>query len=88
MGISQAIGATDGVQAVSPPIPNDVANPTAVLIQVIPTTSPQDEATAELVERLRDEVLPAGTAGTGITLLVTGSVAASIDFTEYLSERS
>jgi putative drug exporter of the RND superfamily len=87
MGISQAIGATDGVQAVSPPIPNDVANPTAVLIQVIPTTSPQDEATAELVERLRDEVLPAGTAGTGITLLVTGSVAASIDFTSYLSER-
>jgi putative drug exporter of the RND superfamily len=85
--ISQAIGATEGVQAVSPAIPNDFADPSAVFIQVIPTTSPQDEATADLVDRLRNEVVPAVTAGTGITLYVTGSVAASIDFTSYLSAR-
>ena len=34
--------------------------------RVVPTTGPQDEATTELVDRLRDDVLPAGRAsGTG-----------------------
>jgi putative drug exporter of the RND superfamily len=86
-GVAEAIAATEGVQAVSPPIPDDVASPTAVLIQVIPTTSPQDEATIELVERLRADVIPGLVAGTDLELFVSGSVAASIDFTEYLSDR-
>jgi putative drug exporter of the RND superfamily len=86
-GVAEAIAATEGVQAVSPPIPDDVASPTAVLIQVIPTTSPQDEATIDLVERLRADVIPGLVAGTDLELFVSGSVAASIDFTEYLSDR-
>ena len=86
-GIAEVIATTEGVQAVSPPIPDDVASPTAVLVQVIPTTSPQDEATIALVERLRADVVPDLTAGTDLELFVSGSVAASIDFTEYLSER-
>jgi putative drug exporter of the RND superfamily len=36
---------------------------------------------------LRDKVLPAATDGTGLDVAVTGNVAVSIDFTEYLSAR-
>ena len=42
------------------PGPTTPTNPTAVLWNVVPTTGPQDEATTELVDRLRDDVLPAG----------------------------
>ena len=47
----------------SPPIPNDEENPTAVLWNLVPTTGPQDEATTHTVNRLRDDVLPAAERG-------------------------
>ena len=87
MELVSSIAADPGVQAVSPPIPNDPSAPSAVLIQVIPTTSPQDAATVELVDRLRAELIPAALAGSGVTAYVTGSVAGSIDFTTFLSTR-
>ncbi len=49
-----------------PPIPNDPAAPTAALWNLVPTTGPQDEATTELVDRLRDDVLPAGRGAAGV----------------------
>lgn len=87
----QAVGKTleqvDGVSLVSSGIPNDPQQPTALLWQVTPTTSPQDQATADLVHTLRDEVVPDINATAGTDILVTGSVAANIDFSDYLSER-
>ncbi|MFK8023097.1 MAG: MMPL family transporter [Ilumatobacter sp.] len=80
-----AIGQTDGVAQALGPIPSD--NQSAVLIRVIPETGPQEEATSDLVLTLRDEVIPAATDGTDLAVLVTGSVASSIDFSNYLSER-
>ncbi len=74
-GVAQALG----------PIPSE--NEQAVLIRVVPETGPQEAATSDLVNTLRDEVLPAATAGTDVDVLVTGSVASSIDFSSYLSER-
>jgi RND superfamily putative drug exporter len=76
-----------GVVFVTPAIPNDPEAPTAALWRLFPTTAPQDEATTELVHRLRDEVLPAATDGTGLDVAVSGGVAATVDFSEYLSER-
>jgi len=58
-----------------------------VLWQVIPKTSPQDVATSELVHRLRDDVLPGVENNVGLDIFVTGSVAANIDFSDYLGER-
>ena len=55
--------------------------------RVVPTTAPQDAATTDLVNRLRDDVLPAATAGTGLDVAVAGGVAIGVDFTDYLSER-
>jgi RND superfamily putative drug exporter len=85
--VAAAVGADSGVQAVSPPIPDDPSAPTAVFFQVIPLTSPQDAATAELVERLRSQVVPAALADADLEVFVTGSVAASLDFTDYLADR-
>ena len=58
--------ADPGVAFVSPPSPNDPDNPTAVLWNLVPTTGPQDEATTELVNRLRDDVLPPAEEATGV----------------------
>src|SRR3546814_4805571 len=56
-------------------------------MQVIPTTSPQDEATSDLVHRLRDDVLPDVLAGSGLDPTVGGITAAAIDFSDYAAER-
>ena len=85
--LADAIAADPGVAFVSPPFPNDPTDPKAALLQVIPTTSPQDEATVETIERLRSDVIPEASAGTGMEVFLTGATAASIDFTSYLSER-
>ena len=52
------VKATPGVAQVSPPRPNEAVD--AAIIQVIPTTSSQDAATVDLIEHLRDDVLPGG----------------------------
>ena len=58
-----------------------------MLWRVIPTTAPQDEATTDLVDRLRDDVLPTATDGTDLDVVVTGSVAIQVDFSDYLAAR-
>jgi putative drug exporter of the RND superfamily len=85
--VTQALAADSGVAFVTPGIPNDPEAPTAVLWRLFPTTAPQDEATTELVLRLREDVLPEATDGTGLDISVSGGVAAAVDFSEYLSAR-
>jgi putative drug exporter of the RND superfamily len=60
---------------------------TAAIITVIPTTSPQDEATTELVERLRETVIPAAIGDSGITAYVGGVNAALEDQSTYITDR-
>jgi len=74
-GVAQALG----------PIPSETQD--AVLIRVVPETGPQEAATADLVDTLRDEVLPTATEGSDVDILVTGSVASSTDFSSYLAKR-
>ncbi|HWL45059.1 MAG TPA: MMPL family transporter [Ilumatobacter sp.] len=72
-----------------PPFPNDPTNPTAAIAQVYSETSPQSIETEQLVERLRNEVVPAAevAAGGQVEALITGMVPGNIDFSEYLSGR-
>ncbi|MEU1549026.1 MMPL family transporter [Nocardia sp. NPDC005745] len=56
-----------------------------VLIQVVPTTGPDDEATAQLVTRLRDN-RDRIEANTGATFLIGGTTAANIDTSNRLAE--
>ena len=89
-GLTETLSATEGVAGVAGPIPNTPQDPTAAgaaIIQLTPTTGPQDEATVDLVNALRDDVIPEATAGTDVTVNVSGSVAANIDFSAYLAQR-
>ena len=85
IAVVQELEATPGVAEALGPIPAPTED--AVLIRVVPETGPQEEATSDLVRTLRDEVLPAATAGSDLDVLVTGSVASGIDFSNYLSIR-
>jgi RND superfamily putative drug exporter len=49
------------------------------LIDVVPTTAPQDKATDTLVTHLRDDVIPAAVRGSGLTVHVGGATAGSAD---------
>ena len=51
--------------------------------QAFPVSSPQDEATTDLVNRLRSTELPA----TGVDVRVGGFTAATVDFATYLGKR-
>lgn len=83
--LAKTIAADPGVASVSPPQVNP--GRTAAVLSVTPTTSPQATATADLVHRLRDTVIPRATAGTGVHVHVGGPTAGFIDLSALLSSR-
>jgi RND superfamily putative drug exporter len=74
-----------GVAFVAQPRIN--ASSDAAILTVIPNGSPQDEETSDLVNRLRDDVLPEELRDTGITAEVGGVTAALEDQSEYMKGR-
>jgi len=83
--VQQAAQADPGVAFATPAVPNQ--DMTAALMQVIPKTSPQDQETLELIHRLREQILPQTTAGTGVQVHVGGLTASFDDVSQLLSER-
>jgi putative drug exporter of the RND superfamily len=83
--LSEALNATDGVAYAS----NPIASPDGglAIIQLVPTTSPQDEATSDLVHHLRDEVIPGAIGSSGLDPKLGGVTAASNDFSDYVGGR-
>ncbi|MYV67460.1 MMPL family transporter [Streptomyces sp. SID2131] len=77
-----ALSATKGVAGVSPVTYNSSGD-TAVLT-VVPDSSPQSKATSELVDRLRQDVLPRAGAGTSLDVNVGGVTASYDDFAEII----
>ncbi|KOG32556.1 MULTISPECIES: MMPL family transporter [Streptomyces] len=77
-----ALTAAKGVASVSPVTYNS-AGDTAVLT-VVPDSSPQSKATSELVDRLRQDVLPEAEAGTSLQVHVGGVTASYDDFAEII----
>jgi putative drug exporter of the RND superfamily len=73
------------VSFVTPPRINQAGD--AALITVTPRSSPQDEETEELVNHLRDDVVPAQLEGTGIDVEIGGVTAALEDQSEYMKDR-
>ena len=86
-GLSDTLATTPGVVSVSPAVPNDAAAPTAVLWNLYPTGSPQSAEAADLVQRLRTDVVPSAVGESGLDVKVTGSVAVNVDFSSYLADR-
>ncbi|MEU4469020.1 MMPL family transporter [Streptomyces sp. NPDC024017] len=74
--------ATDGVASVTP-VTFDTGGHTAYLT-VVPESSPQSQATSDLVDRLRDEVLPRAESGTSLDVQVGGMTAGYDDFADVI----
>jgi len=83
--VHDALAGTPGIARVSQPLPNE-AGDTAVMF-ASPTTAPGAVATAHLLDRVRGDVLPAATAGTGASAEVTGSTAFFEDLSVRISDR-
>ncbi|HET6298336.1 MAG TPA: MMPL family transporter [Kribbella sp.] len=78
--------ATDpGIAAVTPP--QLMADGKVATVMAFPKSAPQDEATSDLVQRLRDTTLPALSADTNATYLIGGATAAADDFAAAVSNR-
>lgn len=81
--LAGAISADPGVAAAIPFPMTPGSDVTAM--QVVPTTGPQDQATTELLNRLRDDVIPAASADQ-LTAYVGGTQAITSDFTTVLQD--
>jgi RND superfamily putative drug exporter len=57
------------------------------IVEVIPTTSPQDVKTSELITRLRTDVIPAAENGSGLKVLVGGATAIFDDFASIITSK-
>jgi putative drug exporter of the RND superfamily len=52
---------------------------TSAVVAIFPKTSKQDHRTQQLIDHLREEVLPAATAGTGLRTHIRSQTAPSDD---------
>ncbi len=77
--------AEPGVAGATPPILNPAED--VGTIQIYPSSSPQSEATTELLDRLRDDLIPVAEQRTGATVYVGGITAIFEDFGEVLTEK-
>jgi putative drug exporter of the RND superfamily len=77
------------VDSVSDPlyIPSKTGDGEVVLINVYPDSAPQDAATTDLVNHLRSDTVPQAVGHSGINLLVGGSTAIFVDFSNVLSSK-
>jgi putative drug exporter of the RND superfamily len=83
--IYERVQTLPGVASVGEPQLND--EKTVAIVFVTPDSAPQDEATDKLVDRLRDDAIPAATAGGDAVAYVSGLTAAFKDIAQRIMER-
>jgi RND superfamily putative drug exporter len=83
--LTSALGATDGVAAVLPPQVNPAGDTAAVM--VLPTTGPQEQATVDLLHRMRDDTIPTAMENSPAHAYVGGAIAAFADESAYMGPR-
>ncbi len=83
--LHQTLEGEDGIAKVTPIVFNPQRN--TALFQVYPTTSPQSEETTELLDHIRDEVIPPIEAKTSTQLHVGGITAIFEDFGTAIAEK-
>jgi RND superfamily putative drug exporter len=83
--VAQAVARDPDVAVVTPPaLSPDGAVATILLF---PKTGPQDEATTQLLTRMRDQELPAVERATGVRVYVGGQTASQEDFTQVIADK-
>jgi RND superfamily putative drug exporter len=87
--VVQAVARTpDVVKATTPKFIAGVHGRSPVAIaNAYPKGSPQAVSTSNLLNRVRDQVVPAASRGTGVTVLVGGTTAVFADFAQVLSNK-
>jgi RND superfamily putative drug exporter len=83
--LAERLRGEDGVAFVTDPQVNRQGD--AAIVNVIPSTSPQDAETESLVNRLREDVVPEELDGSGITAEIGGVTAALEDQSDYITDR-
>jgi RND superfamily putative drug exporter len=83
--IHDRVQALDGVASVRKPQLNDEG--TVAIVFVTPTSAPQDEATDNLVDKLRGEVIPNAIGGGSAVAYVSGQTAAFKDIGDRIFSR-
>ena len=83
--VYERVRGVPGVASVAEPQLND--EETVAIVFVTPDSAPQDEATDNLVNRVRGEVVPAATAGGNAAAYVSGQTAAFKDIADRIMER-
>ena len=83
--LAQRLNQTPGVQFATPPQLNRARD--AAVLTVVSTTSPQDKATATLVDDLRHKVIPSVTNNSDVAVKVGGLTPVSNDFSDYTYRR-
>lgn len=76
--IRKAVDADANIAMTQPAMLSDDGE--AATMVAIPKTAPQDEATSELLARLREEVIPAATKDTPLQVYIGGNTAGFEDF--------
>jgi RND superfamily putative drug exporter len=83
--ISEALRNAPDIVAVTPPQLSPSGR--IAVIRAYPRSAPQDQATTDLVNHLRHDVLPPLGARYGVSALVGGFTAGSIDFSNVMSSK-
>ena len=83
--LGEKLAEVDGVARVSPAVVNEAGDTAALTL--VATTSPQDQATEDLVDALRDTAVPDAITGTGLSVDVGGMAAANLDITRGVADR-
>ncbi|MFB6959958.1 MMPL family transporter [Streptomyces sp. NPDC056309] len=81
--VVEAVGKTEGIAHTTPPQVSKDGQ--AAIFMAFPRTGYQDEATADVVHRLRDDVLPRAPGGDGV--YVGGPNAGTIDMADDIGSR-
>jgi RND superfamily putative drug exporter len=87
--IDRAVAATPDVASATRPhvLAGRAGQPGVALAQIYPKGSPQDASTTDLLNQVRNTVIPAAARGSGVHVLVGGQTAIFNDFSTVLSRK-
>ncbi len=87
--VERAVANTPGVVGAAAPrfIPGAQGRSAVAIADLYPKGAPQDASTADLLHTVRNQVVPAAEAGTGLHVLTGGQTAIFDDFSHVLSRK-
>ena len=83
--LQDAVADTPGMESVAPAQLSEDGEMATIF--AVPTTAPQDARTSDLLDQLRNQVIPDATAGTPLKAYVGGNTAGFEDFSDKVSAR-